>query len=197
MTLKNPLLDCFLRSRQMEWWETFSFRNRCIGNYSFAVPTDNIIQILATSGPLIEMGAGRGYWAWLIEQAGGDIIAVDTAPPGLIPNYYFDARVERHPRDEDLPETFVPITQGGAEVLDDYPDRTLFICWGSKVLEPCLERYKGDTIFIVEEECTDNFFEYTHPNDPLYNQWTLKESHPIPVWDGLHDIFNIYTRKNT
>ena len=32
--------------------------------------------------PLIEIGAGSGYWAMCLARAGADIIAYDSRPPG-------------------------------------------------------------------------------------------------------------------
>src|SRR3954447_23075729 len=43
--------------------------------YAWAVPNEEAIDVLVEHSPLIEVGAGRGYWARLAAEAGADIIA--------------------------------------------------------------------------------------------------------------------------
>ncbi len=40
------------------------------------------LKALAGVGPLLEVGAGTGYWAFLLRQAGVAVTAVDSHPPG-------------------------------------------------------------------------------------------------------------------
>src|SRR4051794_33637665 len=49
--------------------------------YAHAVPTSEALQALIELGPLLEIGAGAGYWARLVRDLGGDVIATDTAAP--------------------------------------------------------------------------------------------------------------------
>ena len=51
---------------------------RCI---SHAVPTAQAIKTLAKLGPIVEMGAGSGYWAAMLEERKADVIAYDIDPP--------------------------------------------------------------------------------------------------------------------
>lgn len=55
---------------------------RIIARYAEAIPTTAVIRRLAALGPIIEVGAGGGYWARLIQDVGGDMIATDAATPG-------------------------------------------------------------------------------------------------------------------
>lgn len=55
-------------------------RDRFILEFGFAVPTPDLVARLAASGPILEVGAGLGYLARLISDAGGDILATDAAP---------------------------------------------------------------------------------------------------------------------
>ena len=45
--------------------------------YAWAIPDERALQILASFSPLIEIGAGRGYWARLLRDQGVDILAFD------------------------------------------------------------------------------------------------------------------------
>ena len=49
----------------------------------FAVPNQAAIDIISALGPIIEVGAGTGYWAALLRHAGVDIVAFDEHPPAL------------------------------------------------------------------------------------------------------------------
>lgn len=49
----------------------------------FAVPSQEALDVIAALGPIIEVGAGTGYWAALLQHAGADIIAYDEQPPSL------------------------------------------------------------------------------------------------------------------
>ena len=109
--------------------------------YSYVLPDDSALSILARVSPLIELGAGTGYWALQLRTRGVDIVAVDQAPPG-------GQRVNRyHP--EAL--TWTDVITGDATLLTDYPDRTLFLCWPPlfSSLGDCLANYGGDTVALI------------------------------------------------
>src|ERR1700716_2853651 len=90
----------------------------CVRRCAFAVQTEEALATLARYAPIVELGAGTGYWAFLLRHRGVDIVAFDIAPPGQFPNAY---KFE--------PRTWTAVLQGGVEVLDQYPDHTLFLCW--------------------------------------------------------------------
>jgi len=57
--------------------------------YTYVFPSDSALAMLAGLGPLVEMGAGTGYWARRLRAIGVDIVAFDQAPPGAgRPNRY-------------------------------------------------------------------------------------------------------------
>ena len=43
-------------------------RKPLIWAYAWAIPSDEAIHAIAELGPLLELGAGTGYWAWLLRQ---------------------------------------------------------------------------------------------------------------------------------
>ena len=76
-TLKRGDPACeALQARWRESVRTFACRM-----YAFAVPTAEAIAVLKRHCPLVEVGAGTGYWASLVRQAGGDVTALDSQPP--------------------------------------------------------------------------------------------------------------------
>jgi protein-L-isoaspartate O-methyltransferase len=50
--------------------------------YAYAPPNTAALEALLARSPLLELGAGTGYWARLLRGAGADVLALDIAPPG-------------------------------------------------------------------------------------------------------------------
>lgn len=50
-------------------------------SYAWAIPDSRALRILSSFGPLIEIGAGKGYWGSLLADQGVDIICVDKYVP--------------------------------------------------------------------------------------------------------------------
>src|SRR5580700_1024497 len=109
--------------------------------YSYAIPNREALSTISELAPLVEIGAGTGYWAWLLRQMGVDIVCYDASPPSSD-----SARNQFHPRSR----CWTEVLQGDETKLDQHADRTLFLCW-PPVRDPMghrvLDRYKGD-IFV-------------------------------------------------
>src|SRR5258708_3231915 len=50
--------------------------------FSWAIPNARALEVLAAHAPLVECGAGMGYWSALLRARGIDVLAYDAAPPG-------------------------------------------------------------------------------------------------------------------
>src|SRR3712207_5908989 len=60
------------------------FRRQLTRTYAWAIPNQAAIDAiadLAEGRGVMEVGAGTGYWAALLRQAGVDVIPTDAAPP--------------------------------------------------------------------------------------------------------------------
>jgi hypothetical protein len=109
--------------------------------YSYVLPDARSLEILCCLGPLIEMGAGTGFWAHRLQARGADVIAFDQAPPdGEAANRYH----HRAP-------TWTEVRPGDHTVLPAYPGRALFLCWPPlfSALGDCLSFYSGDTVACI------------------------------------------------
>jgi hypothetical protein len=153
--------------------------------YAWAVPNEEAIGVLVEHSPLVEVGAGRGYWARLAAQAGADILAFDPFPPGTA-----DVNKWHHP-----PGLFFDVAKGGAEVAADHPDRTLFLCWppwGQDVASRTLRSYQGNTVIYVGDEglsaATPEFY------SELAAGWTKVRVVDIPQWPGIRDRLEVWQR---
>src|ERR1019366_9271626 len=45
-------------------------RSTMIDHYAYAIPNDAALDRLASLGPIVEVGAGAGYWAHLLRERG-------------------------------------------------------------------------------------------------------------------------------
>jgi len=98
-------------------------RGELISRYAFPIPTPDIVEQIVRRSPLIEIGAGSGYWALCLREAGADIIACDIRPPGeelpwdpLAGNRWFE-------------DEWFNVTEGDASMAGRHPERSLFLCW--------------------------------------------------------------------
>lgn len=48
--------------------------------YAFAAPNERALAALAALGPVLEVGAGVGYWAHLLRERGVSVVATDQLP---------------------------------------------------------------------------------------------------------------------
>lgn len=153
--------------------------------YAWAVPTDDALAAIARHGPLVEIGAGTGYWAALLARRGVDVVAYDAAPPPAANHWHPGAAC------------WVAVEQGGPEKVDLHPDRALFLCWppyADPMAADALRRYAGRTVIYVGEGgggCTgDEAF-----HDQLERDFEEVELVAIPQWEGVHDYLSIHARK--
>ena len=92
--------------------------------YAHAIPDEDALETLAELAPLVELGAGTGYWAWLLRARGVDILAFDACPP-------IDAGHNNlyHRSADTVGTCWTTVLPGGPELAAAFPERTLFFCW--------------------------------------------------------------------
>ena len=109
--------------------------------YSYVLPDETSLSALGGLGPLVELAAGTGYWAYRLAARGVDVIALDQAPPdGDRPNRY-------HAKTR----TWTTVASGDETALSEYPDRALFLCWPPlfSSLGECLTYYTGEAVALI------------------------------------------------
>lgn len=178
----------FLRS-VADGTHEYAARKDLVRRYAWGVPCRAALDILAKHAPLLEVGAGTGYWAWLLRKRGVEVAAYDRDPPGPgkgeANHWHGEASL------------WTRVEAGGPEAIDRHPDRTLFLCWppyDDPFAEECLGRYRGGTLLFVGEGeggCTggSGFWER------LGAEWEEAEWVKLPQFDGLHDHLTVWKRK--
>ncbi len=109
--------------------------------YSYVLPDDATLTMLAERGPLVEIAAGTGYWAQRLRALGVNVVALDQAPPdGDTANRYHAPT-----------PTWTEVLRGDHTVLAAYADRALFLCWPPRfsALGDCLSFYAGKTVAVI------------------------------------------------
>lgn len=71
--------------------DVLSFRKRYIQKYAHAIPTRAALNAIAPFAPIIESGAGTGYWAVAVETARGrySLLRQTSAPIPMNPRGIF------------------------------------------------------------------------------------------------------------
>lgn len=183
--LQNPYLEEFKQVRGDHLWVSHTTRHALVQKYAWAVPnTKAVLAIAGLNRPILEIGAGNGYWAWLLRQLGCVVHPYDIKP--VEDNEYV------------LPKSYVPISLGGPDVVKSHTkDVALMLCWPCydlPVAYDALNLYQGDTVVYIGEGrygCTgDDAF-----HDLLEDFYYCEKSVDIPQWGGLHDALYIFKAK--
>ncbi len=161
--------------------------------FSWAIPNDAAIEAIAEVAAgrgIVEVGAGTGYWAALLEQAGVDVLATDAAPPA--PSLGDDHNLWHAEA-----STWVEVHHvDGATAAADSNGRVLFLCWPPSINDmalEALEAYTGDTVVYVGE-WTNGATGTPAFRALLDAEWELVRTVEIPVWWGRDDAVRIYRR---
>lgn len=175
--------------RLRAWDEDLRVRDEFIGSFGFAVLTDAVIDAVRSLTPILEVGAGSGYWTYELQKIGLDIIATD---PGTGRYRFYRSSIE-----ESWHASWCQIERlEGSEAVRRYPDRTLLIVWPDYNMPwavDTLRAYAGRRVIYVGEGeggCTaDAAF-----HDTLETDFQLTVEIDIPQFFGLHDRVMIYAR---
>jgi SAM-dependent methyltransferase len=160
-------------------------RHRAIDRWSFAVPSDEALSWLLQLGPLVEVGAGTGYWAALLAARGADVVACDL----------------RRPRGQYRQEVgaYHPVENlDAAEAAAAHPERALLLVWppyDEDMAVRALEAYRGPVVAYIGESdggCTGD--EAFHA--ALDAHWFEAHCVSIPQWWGVHDRLYIFRRRD-
>jgi hypothetical protein len=153
--------------------------------YSYVVPDTQSLTVLSALGPLVELGAGTGYWASRLIARGVDVVAFDQAPPDReTPNRYHAPT-----------QVWTEVRRGDQTLLADYSDRTLFLCWPPlfSSLGNCLSYYSGKTV-----ACIGDGGHRTARLQSLYTSFECVAVHPVRAVDpapGVVAALSVWQRR--
>lgn len=170
-----------------------AYRPELSRRYSWGIPNDEAIAAIAEVAAgrgLLEVGAGTGYWAALLRQAGVDVVATDLAPPEP------ELGDEHNLWHAEAP-TWIEVERVDAATAAARCDgRVLFLCWPPSINEmatEALRAYTGDTVVYVGE-WTNGVTATPAFRELIDAEWALERTIEIPVWWGRDDMVRIYRR---
>lgn len=145
--------------------------------FSWAIPSEEVLEVIAKSSPIVEIGAGGGYWSQMIRARGGVVDA-------------YDISLKRG----------VGVKMGDADAANKYgKEWALLLCWPPMrgvMASQALGAFRGNSLFYIGEAeggCTgDDRF-----HRALASSWECTERREMLRWDGIHDEMFMFRRKKT
>ena len=158
--------------------------------YGFAIPNRDAVETMQKYAPILEAGAGTGYWAEVLRRQGIDVLAIDNLSGKY--SFWLDAAIAFEPYNG----TQILNTDAIKEI-PKHLERSLFLCWPDYHVSfayDCVQAFTGKFICYVGEPyngCTgDKAF-----HDLLESDFDFIHSIDIPQWWGLHDYLQVCERK--
>jgi len=183
---RNPAIFSF---------EVFAHRLRdvYISQVSWAIPSKEVIDeiynrtvVNNVKSKILEVGAGNGFWAYLLERRGCKVFATDDFSSKLI----------------DFQKTFFSVEKISAvKAVQKYNPHAsvLMMIWapyGSSMAYDALMEFNGNMFIYIGEMkggmCADDAF-----FDELSKNWieeTLPQNCKLLTWNGINDCFKIFRR---
>ncbi|MFG3046323.1 hypothetical protein ACGFZR_15505 [Streptomyces sp. NPDC048241] len=179
----------FAKSTVAELTEGGATREHLATRYAWSIisPGDVTWMLDQLDGrKVVEIGAGTGYWAWQLEQAGVDVAAYDPHPAGE-DNTYCKAG------------PYTTVLRDDASAVKHHQDRALLMVWppyGGEHARHALSLYEGDLLIYAGEShggCTadDEFYELL---DADWDQVSVAPQHV--TWWGIYCQLAAYKRKS-
>ena len=157
-------------------------RDKFVSEYSWAIPTRKIIAELKNfigDEIVLEVGAGKGLWAFLLKNVGVQIIATDK---NLTENSWTNI-----------------LKYDAITAINKFCPNILLIIWppyNSPMAYDALKKFTGDKVIYIGEGyygCTgdDNYHQL------LTNEWKLSKKLDCPQWTmcTIQDFVSIYIRR--
>lgn len=164
----HPFARCYERRLQLANEEAYLFG--LAQRFAYVLPQPHLLDVIRRYSPLVELGAGTGYWAYLLRLTGADVIAYDIAPlGGRRPNrYHSDVR------------PWTQVRYGDVNALSKHMGRLLFLCWPPRFsnLWESLRFYRGEFVLYIGDRGVR-----TPELAALDRDFVLIETHPAVAMD--------------
>lgn len=161
-------------------------RRELASRFAWAIPTESALGLVGDHGPILEVGAGTGYWASLLRARGVDVLATDADP----------ARSAYH-RDG---QTWTEVRRTSAvEAVRTWPDRTLFLCWpppdDDAAGYAAVRAHTGDTVLYIGGGANGPTGT-ARLHRELDLNWTVTDELALPSWPGIPDRLTVWRRSS-
>ncbi len=154
--------------------------------YSWAIPASQVIFAIKRYGPIIEGGAGTGYWGYMLQQAGVDWLGFDCSPVDVRANGW-------HPGAE---RPWCEVVESDESMIARHRERTLFLCCppnSGLFASRALELYQGEYFLLVGD--LDSFAANARFLELLRFEWLLISQMSSLSWPTTCDSLSVFWRK--
>lgn len=163
-------------------WRSVVDEHRLLHRYAHAIPNAEALRALRELGPLLEVGAGTGYWSRLLRDCGADVMATDIDAEGRDTGWCSTTR-------------WTDVLQRDAETaMVTYPDRAVFACWPTRpgMSDLIADGAFGRPVALVTDGLANPFDGLL---DRLVSDWTLQRTVALPTWFIRTDELTIWIPK--
>ena len=183
----TPVVGEFRLDRSVEEsMAVFPNRQKLVRKYCWTIPDPDTVAFVArhAHGGLVDPLAGTGYWAYLLTQAGVDVVCYDLNPAvALLTNGWHDEDLYAEVHQKDC-----------AEAAALHPDRTLLLSWpphGQDVGARTLTSYGGNRVIVIGDGrgCGDS-----EMHGLLDAAWIKVDDRRPVQWWGIDDRVTVYER---
>jgi|APSaa5957512622_1039677.scaffolds.fasta_scaffold49918_3 hypothetical protein len=181
----------YMQRHMREWYR----RDNFISQYGFSTPTeeavDRLVKFIDGDG-VLEIGAGYGLWAKLLQDKGVNVTAVDSHDKAWT-DRTGDEIGAYDPRNQTYTDIKIMDHMNALSAYGHF--NVLMMVWPdyqSLMATEATQKFKGSKMIYIGEGysgCTgsDCFHEEL-------NKWEEVERIDIPQWEGIHDSLYLYTR---
>jgi hypothetical protein len=155
--------------------------------YAYAVPTDLALETIQKYGPIVEIGAGTGYWARLLKSKGISVAAYDSVPT--------TTEGEQNEYHANVPP-FFPVIRSGVQVVRKTATSSLFLCFPppeDTMAFEAVKLYSGQYVIHVGE--WEGFTGSAEFEKYLYSNFQLLERVELPNWQDTSYDLTVWQRK--
>ena len=158
-------------------------RNEFINRFGFAILDSGAVEFIRPYSPILEVGAGLGYWTHELKQAGMDVVATDPDTRGRWPGITPWTSVEK---------------LSALDAISKYPGRNLLTSWPDRDdpwAAEALMKFQGERVIYVGESdlgCTGT------PEMFVILRFKFKpeKCYEIPTFHSMNDRLEVWRRKD-
>lgn len=173
--------------RSLSYYGNSSVSHALRREFAYAIPNEEALSEIKSQGPVVEIGAGKGYWASMLRQRGAQVAAFDKFPLESGANEYHDVG----------DRAFTDVAKGSVEQIRKFPDHKLLLVWpppNEPMALNAINQYKGRTVLYVGEEHADYIGDMAFQKQ-LNDKFEITKQIPLPNFPGYDDMLHIYERK--